>query len=371
MELIDAVLRRARGYVELETPTGAADACRQLAELLRADFEAAGADSVELLPAGDAGAHVRASFAGSAPDLAPMLVLAHLDTVHPVGTLERLPFHVDGVRAYGPGIYDMKGPLALVLETVAGLRKAGSRPRRPLRVLVTCDEETGSATSRGLIEETADGAFCVLVPEPPLPGGGAKTARKGVAIYRLEAHGRASHAGIAPEQGASAILELARQVVRMQELERPRAGTTINTGVIGGGTAINVVPDHAAADVDVRFADPAEGDRVERALRELEPEDARVRLELSGGVNRPPLVRTEGIAQLYRAVTALANEDGISLPEGATGGGSDGCFTASIGVPTLDGIGLPGDGAHTLHEHVLVSEIAARHRLWTRVLREL
>ena len=364
------VLERIREYVSVETPTGATEACRALAERMRADLERAGAADTRTIDAGDAGRHVLADFSGRESG-EPLLVIGHLDTVHAAGTLERMPFRESAGRVHGPGIFDMKGPIALLVDVLGGMAASGRRPLRPVRLLITCDEETGSETSRGLIEETARAARAVLVPEPPMPGGAAKTSRKGVAIYQLDVHGVAAHAGIAPEEGASAVLELAAQIGAIAELADAEAGTTLNTGVIRGGSASNVVPAHAFAEIDVRFTEPSEGERIDRALRALEPHDPRVRLEVSGGVNRPPFVRTPQVAELYRRVAALAAADGLELGEGASGGGSDGSFTAALGVPTLDGLGLPGGGAHAADEHIEAAAIAPRHRLWTRILTEL
>lgn len=363
------VLERARSYVEIETPTGAAAACVRLAGRIHDDLQAAGAVRAELIEAPGAGAQVLARFESGDADAPPLFIVGHLDTVHPLGSLERRPWRVEGQRAYGPGVYDMKGPLALLVEVLGALRRDGAKPARPVNLLVTCDEETGSASSRPLIEETARGAYAALVPEPPLPDGGAKTSRKGVGIYTVRAHGRAAHAGVEPERGANAIVELARQIPIITDLADPAAGTTVNVGTIHGGTGSNVVPERADAEIDVRFPEPVEGRRVHRALASLRPHDERVRLEVEGGVNRPPLVRDDGIVALYRRVAELAGELGLPLPEGGTGGGSDGCFTAAIGVPTLDGMGLPGGGAHTDDEYIRVSAIEERYRLWSHVLR--
>lgn len=204
-----------------------------------------------------------------------------------------------------------------------------------------------------------------------MPDGSAKTARKGVGMYDVRVRGRAAHAGIEPEAGASAIHALSLFIREAVALARPDAGTTINVGRIAGGTTGNVVAEDASAELDVRFVSPDEGQRVETALRALTPGDARVSIRVEGGVNRPPLVRDAGVVELYRRAAACARDAGFELGEGATGGGSDGCFTAAAGVPTLDGLGLPGGGAHSDHEHVLLDPIAQRLDWWTRMLREL
>lgn len=365
------VLDRARSYVEMETPSGDEAGCRAFAARLGDDLTAAGAGFIDRIRAPGLGDHVLATFAGADGDAAPLMVLGHLDTVHAVGTVVDRPYREEDGRAYGPGLYDMKGPIALIADALHELAEAGRRPRRPLRMLITCDEEIGSDTSRELIVETARACEAVLVAEPPLPEGGAKTARKGVGTYRLAALGVAAHAGIEPEKGASAVVEIARQVLALGAIADPERGTTVTVGRVGGGSASNVVPERAWAEIDVRATEAAEAERVEAALRALEPGDPRVQLRVTVESSRPPLVRTEAVAALYQSVAALAREDGWTLEEGRSGGGSDGCFTGAAGVATLDGLGLPGGGAHAVDEHVRIDDVARRHALWTRMLTEL
>ena len=354
------ILDRIRAYVEMETPSGDETRMGTLADRIAEDLAATGA-ALERVPAPGRGAHLIARRAGD--DRPPLLLLGHYDTVHPVGTLERLPFRVVGPRAYGPGIFDMKASIALIVEALQSATRA-----RPMIVLLTCDEEVGSPTSRPLIERIAHECEAALVLEPPLPGGGAKTQRKGVAMYALRTHGRAAHAGIEPEAGIDAIAELAHQIESIYALADAAVGTTITVGRIHGGTASNVVAAHAEAEIDVRFAVPREGERVDAALQQLRPRDARVRLTVEGGVNRPPLVRTAAVERLYLHARDQAAAVGFELQEGATGGGSDGCFTAAAGVPTLDGLGVPGAGAHTLDEHILVEALEPRLELLVRLL---
>jgi glutamate carboxypeptidase len=364
------LLERLRAWVEHESPTGDEARATRLASEIAAALEAAGA-VVEEIPAPGWGVHLLARIDGADPTLEPILLLGHLDTVHPVGTLERMPFRINGARVEGPGIYDMKAGLAVLTEALLLLREAGVPPRRPVLVLITCDEEVGSGSSRALIEETARGVVATLVLEPPLRGGAAKTARKGVGSYMLRVGGRAAHAGVEPERGISAIRELAAQIGRIDALAAPELGTTINFGVISGGTAGNVVPAEAAVEIDVRFATAAEGERVDAALRVLEPVLPGAVLVLEGGVNRPPLERSTGVIALYEQARALAAELGFELEEGATGGGSDGCFTAAIGIPTLDGLGVDGGGAHSTDEHILLTDLAPRVALVRRLLERL
>jgi glutamate carboxypeptidase len=367
--LTGATLERLRRLVELESPSADEAGLRAVAGDFAAELAATGAE-VDTIDIEGLGEHVIGRLSGDASESKPVLILGHLDTVHPVGTFDP-PFRVADGRAYGPGTFDMKGGMACMLEALARLREAGIRPRRPVVVLATCDEETGSATSRTLIEELGRAAHAVLVPEPPLPGGLAKTRRKGVAGYRIDVRGRASHAGLAPDDGVNAIIELAHQVLAASDLADPGAGTTVSVGIAGGGTATNVVPAEAWARVDVRFTAAAEADRVDAAIRALRPVSPGARLAISGGVNRPPMERTEGIAALYDHARALAAEDGWELGEGLSGGASDGSFTAGIGIPTLDGIGPDGAGAHAADEHVRIGDLHRRVRLYGRLLETL
>lgn len=364
------ILDRLRRWVELESPSGDEAAAIALAAEIGRAFQDAGA-VVEYVSAPGWGQHVLARFPGRDPSLPPVVVLGHLDTVHPRGTLESQPFQIVGDRAEGPGIYDMKAGVAVLAEIFDLFRETGTLPTRPVVALITCDEEEGSISSRALIEETARGAEAVLVLEPPLRGGGAKTMRKGVAVYTLRIHGRPSHAGLEPEKGVSAILELAHQLVHISGLAAPERGTTINAGVIGGGTASNVVPAEAWAEIDVRFTSMREFERVDAALRALQAVVAGATLEIEGGCNRPPLERSEGVIRLYERARTIAEELGFDLPEGAAGGGSDGNFTAALGVPTLDGLGVQGDGAHATDEHILIADLPRRTALLGRLLETL
>jgi glutamate carboxypeptidase len=294
---------------------------------------------------------------------APIVILCHHDTVWDVGTLHRLPFRVDGERVTGPGSYDMK---AGIVETAFAL--AAGRPRRPVVVLSTSDEEIGSASSRELIEKTARPAAAVLVLEPAQSGGALKTARKGIADFTLEVEGRAAHAGVEPEKGVSAIEELAHQVLALKALAEPAQGTTINVGVVSGGTRPNVVAAQARAEIDVRFSRAAEAERVVSAIRGLQPRLAGARLRISGGVDRPPMERSDGIIRLAKLAQGLARELGFELAETSTGGGSDGNFTAALGTPTLDGLGPDGGGAHADSEHLLIGSWLQRTQLLSRLI---
>jgi glutamate carboxypeptidase len=366
----ERVLARARRYVEHETPSRAAEAIVRLAGEIEEDLVAGGA-AVERHDAPGYGRNLVARVAGREPELTPVVILAHIDTVHPIGTLAQRPFRVEDGRAYGPGVYDMKGGLACVVEALAWLHGRGERPRREVRLLVTCDEEIGSHSVHDRIVREARGAAAVLVPEPCLPDGGTKTSRKGVATYRIEARGRAAHAGLEGENAVSAIAELVRALGSTLQLAAHDRGTTINIGQIGGGTASNVVAADAWAAVDVRLAQPGEGERVHEALLALRPRRAEAALTVTLTESRPPLVRTEAIAALHQHVRGLAAEFGLELNEGASGGGSDGSIAADAGAPTLDGLGPQGTGAHADNEHIIVSDLAFRLALMTRLLQTL
>jgi glutamate carboxypeptidase len=357
-----------RRLVELESPSGDEARLRAVAGDVAATLAGLGVD-VDTEDVPGVGEHVIGRWAGAEPDLAPVLVLGHLDTVHPVGTFDPV-FQLEDGRASGPGTFDMKGGWACLLTAAARLAR-GAGPRRPVVILATCDEETGSDTSRALIEELAEGAHAVLVPEPSMPDGSAKTRRKGVGWYRLDVEGRAAHAGVAPGDGVNAIVELAHRIVEVTGLADPEVGTTVSVGEVGGGTASNVVPARAWATVDVRFSTPTEGARVDGAMRALSATAAGAGLRVSGGINRPPMERTDAIAALYDRARALAEEAGWTLGEGASGGASDGSITAGMGVPTLDGLGPLGDGAHADHEHVVVADLGRRALLYGRLLETL
>jgi glutamate carboxypeptidase len=301
---------------------------------------------------------------GDGPE--PIMLLCHHDTVWPEATLARLPFRVDGDRVTGPGSYDMK---AGIVEAAFALEAA--KPKRPVIVLSTSDEEIGSASSRALIEETARHAVAVLVLEPAASGGAIKTARKGIADFILEVDGRAAHAGVEPEKGISAIEEMAHQVLALKALSDPTNGTTINVGVVVAGTRPNVVAAHARAEIDVRFTRASEAERVVRAINDLQPKLAGARLRVSGGVDRPPMERSAGTVRLAQLAQRLAAEVGFQLAETSTGGGSDGNFTAAIGIPTLDGLGPDGGGAHADSEHLLIRSWVDRTELLRRLIEAL
>ena len=357
----DECLTLLRTLTQIESPTRDEEANLRVAAALAEALALAGG-VVDRVPAPGFGAHLVGRFADPSSEGAgvPLLVVGHMDTVHPTGTLLRYPFAASDGKVRGPGVYDMKAGLAVSITALRILAEDGTVPRGGLSFLITCDEEIGSPTSRTLIEREARRSRAALVMEPSVPGGGAKTRRKGVGDYVLKILGRAAHAGIEPEKGASAVHEAAHQVRRICRLADPGAGTTVNVGVISGGTRGNVVADEARCSIDVRFWSKEEGRRVDKALRSLEPIDKRCALRLDGDVNRGALEKTPESARLFNNARALAHDLGFGLEEGETGGGSDGNFTAAAGCPTLDGLGPDGGGAHTLHEHVLLEDIPRR-----------
>jgi glutamate carboxypeptidase len=290
----------------------------------------------------------------------PILLLGHLDTVWPLGTLRTMPWREAGGRFYGPGVLDMKAGVAMALAAIRALD--GSGVRRPVTLLLNSDEEVGSPVSRPITERLALASEAVLVLEPA-QGLACKTARKGVGDYRLHVTGIAAHSGVDFEHGHSAILELARLIEEVAGFTDLRVGRTVNPGVISGGTRSNVIAEHAYADVDVRIAKASDAAKVEKLFRGLRCADPACKLEITGGMNRPPMERKPGTVALYKQARRLAAELGFTLDEAATGGGSDGNFTAALGVPTLDGLGAVGEGAHAAHESVVIEHLVPRTAL--------
>ncbi len=345
--------------VETESPSGDKDGSSAVVSLLASAAGSIGAvNSVERITSEDFGEHVRIrAFAGE-NEAAPIVILGHTDTVHPRGAVKERPWRAEGNRIYGPGIFDMKANLALALEALRACEATEACPQSPVTILLTCDEESGSPSGRPLIEAEAKNARAVLVLEPSAAGGRVKTARKGTGMFTIKVHGRAAHAGLEPEKGVSAVLELARQTIRLHNLNNPATGTTVMVTVAHGGTHSNVVPDEAEAEIDVRFSSAVEAGRIENAIVNLKPFDERAQLTISGGINRPPLERTALVASLYERARELASLLDFELGEASVGGASDGNFVGALSVPVLDGLGIEGDGAHAAHEHIIVDNIA-------------
>lgn len=369
-----SMLDDIRRLVEIETPSDDKERLDGFARLLADRYERAGA-FVEIIPSEERGDHVLARFVDPSfvedTEAAPALVLCHYDTVWSVGSLESHPFRVDEKGwAYGPGIFDMQSSLVLAEYALRAIRELTIQLPRPVTILVTSDEEVGSPTSRHLIEEEARSSAYVLVMESPLPGGVLKTARKGSGHFQIDIEGRAAHAGVEPERGISAVEEMAHQILAIRELAAPDEGTTLNVGVLTAGTRSNVVAAHARALIDVRAWSMDEMERIQQGLTELSPVLDGAKIHISGGENRPPLER-KMTAALFEQAQSIGAGLGLALEEGRTGGGSDGNLTGAIGVPTLDGLGVPGHGAHADHEHIEVDQIAGRAALLTALLRDL
>ena len=360
-----------RKLVEIESPTGDEGANLEVAKVLEREINDAGGQ-VERFPAPGLGAHLIGRFDGTANNgLAPVLLLGHMDTVHNVGTLDRLPFAIRNGRIYGPGTYDMKAGVATSLLALRLLAEKGSGPASDLSFLVTCDEERGSPDSRALIASEARLSRAAVVVEPSVPGGAAKCRRKGVGAYELSVEGKPAHAGIEPERGASAVHELAKQITRVCGLASAEAGTTINVGVVAGGTRENVVAQLAHCTIDVRFWTKVEAERVNAALHDVRPFDDRCTLSLAGGINRWALEETDESARLFRAARSIASALGFDIKSGESGGASDANIAAAVGCPTLDGLGPDGDGAHTLDEYVLLDDLPRRIALMAALFETL
>ncbi len=296
------------------------------------------------------------------------LLLCHLDTVWPVGTLDRRPWRVEGDRAFGPGCYDDKGSAVIVLAALEGLRELGIRPAGPVTVLFNTDEEVGSRSSRPLIEAEARRARVVFCVEPARPDGALKVWRKGTGRYTLTALGRAAHAGADHERGINAIEELAHQVLRLQEMTDYERGTTVNVGWVRGGSRVNIVPDRAEAWVDLRVRTAAEGERMDAVIRGLRPVLAGAQLIVEGGLSRPPMEEGPVTLEPFRRAREIGEELGLTLTADGSGGASDGNFSAALGIPTLDGLGAVGDGAHSEDEYILIPSLPERAALLAALL---
>jgi len=366
----EEMLEFTRGLVEQESMSREADATRRIAESLGESLSSSSA-VVELLNDPHYGSTLRARFNhasdGSTKDK-QLLVVGHLDTVWPIGTLSERPFRVDGDRAFGPGIFDMKAGVMLAAFAMRAIKELGRGTRRPTTLLMTCDEETGSHFSRDIIEEEGRSSYAALVLEPPIPGGTIKTGRKGVGEFELIIRGRPAHAGNDPRAGISAITEMAHQILCINTLNDYERGTTVNVGVARGGVLSNVIAAEAHAFIDMRFRTADEGQRIVDALSHLQPVLDGARIDMRGGINRPPLVRTAETGELFEHARLLASDIGFDLQEGSVGGGSDGNFIAALGVPVLDGLGVDGAGAHAEHEHIIITDIPRRAALLTRLI---
>jgi len=353
------MVRMIREFAEIESPSDNKSAADRMGAILAAKFASLGG-RIQVHRADSFGDNLQIDFHGREGSR-PVLLLGHFDTVYPLGTLSSMPCRVADGRLYGPGVLDMKSGVVLMWYAIEALQSWHGTLPRPVTVFLVSDEEVGSSSSREITESLARKSAAVLVLEPAAGSHGAvKTARKGVGDYTLSVKGVAAHAGLDPGKGHSAILEAARQVVAISRLNDLRRGISVNAGVIRGGTRTNVVAAEATVEIDVRIQQARQAAALDRRLRALKPHDKHCHLSLEGGVNRPPMERTPGVAALFKKAKAIAAEIDWKLEEAAVGGGSDGNFTANLGIPTLDGLGGVGLGAHATHEHIVISELPRR-----------
>lgn len=367
----DAMVAGIARWTTCESPTRDAAAVERMLDIVAAEFEGVPV-GVERIPGRDGLAGVLAVRAGPASDRPHALVLSHVDTVHPIGTRDaHLPVRVDGDRLYGPGVFDMKGGAYMAM---AAFRKAAAEGtlKHPTLYLFTGDEEVGSVSTRPLIEDSARGAVHVLVTEPARPGGRVVTARRGSSRYDVYLRGIPAHSGSGQAIGRSAIREAARQILAIEAQNDAEAGVSATIGLINGGTAANTIPEHCWFKVDFRMTRPEDADRLDRFVRDLQPCEPAVSIRVEGRITRPPYGCDAGIAALHARVQAVGGTLGLPLEAyELAGGGSDGNFTAAMGIPTIDGLGIEGDGAHTLSEHAMIGTIVVRTQLMERLLCDL
>jgi glutamate carboxypeptidase len=358
----DLMVANIRELVEIESPSDNKAAVDRVGETVAEKFAALGG-SVRFHQAREFGNHLQTDFSGKTSGK-PILLLGHYDTVYPLGTLASMPCHVTGGKLTGPGVLDMKSGIGLMLHALAALKDWHGGLPRAVTVLLVSDEEVGSDSSRAITEALAKKSAAVLVLEPSYgPGGAVKTARKGVGEYQVKVSGKASHAGLDFQKGANAVVELARQIEKISGFTDLKKGLTVNVGIVSGGTRTNVVPAEALAHIDVRIARMKDAAGIEKKMRSLKSFNRKCKVEVSGGLNRPPMERTACVVALYEKAASVARDLGWKLGEGAVGGGSDGNFTAGLGIPTLDGLGGVGDGAHAVHEYIVISELPRRAAL--------
>src|SRR5436309_10786832 len=353
--------------VALYSPRFAQPLVDEFVRLVGARFATMG-DEVEFAHADKFGDHLIARFPGRSSER--VLLLGHTDTVWPAGEITRRPFKIAGGRAFGPGVFDMKAGIVLIGMAIAALHNANGGLEKTVTVLLVSDEEVGSTSSRAVTESEASACRAVFVLEPSLPGGALKTARKGIGRFTLKAIGRAAHAGIDPENGINAIEEISHQILKLQKMTDPARGTTVTVGVVQGGTRSNVVPAEAAAEIDIRISSMEEAERMTKMIKALSPQLPGARLEIRGSINRPPMERTAETVRLFRVAQKVASSLGIALKEGSTGGASDGNFTSALGIPTLDGLGAVGGGAHAVDEWVDIQLLPHRAALLAGLLSE-
>jgi glutamate carboxypeptidase len=367
----DRMVKTVRELVEIESPSDNKQAVDCIAKFLASKFATRGG-RIRLHSSDDFGDSLQVDFAGtraSSANRKPVLLLGHYDTVYPLGTLATMPCRIEDEQLFGPGVLDMKSGIALILHAIEALQDWHGELSRPVTVFLVSDEEVGSRSSRAITESLAKQSAGVLVLEPAAGLRGAvKTARKGVGEYKLTVKGVAAHAGLDPGKGHSAILELARQIAVVAKLNDLPKGLSVNPGVIEGGTRTNVIAAEASVAIDVRIKRAKQAAGIDRKLRSLKVFDKHCKVEMTGGINRMPMERTSGVAALYKKAQNIAGAIGWKLEEASVGGGSDGNFTAGLGIPTLDGMGGVGEGAHALHEYIVVSELPRRALLLAEMI---
>ncbi|HYV10406.1 MAG TPA: M20 family metallopeptidase [Pyrinomonadaceae bacterium] len=354
-----------QSLVEVESPSGDMEGSRAVVDLLvQAASKLPCVDAIERVDVPDFGQHLVIK-AFQKPNQQQILMVGHTDTVHSRGSLSERPWRREAGKIYGPGIFDMKANCALAIEVLRTLVELQATPAYGVSIVLTCDEEVGSLSGWPLIEKVAKAqpARCAFVMEPPASGGRVKTSRKGTGIFAIKVEGKAAHAGLEPEKGASAILELARQTEQLHAINLSGSGITLNVGVVRGGTRSNVVAAEAQGEIDVRFSTEAESQEIERILSSLKPIDERTKVFVSGSINRPPMERTAAVIELFEKARAIAADLDFDLGEAQVGGASDGNFLAAMGIPVLDGLGISGDGAHAVHEHIEADDISRRGAL--------
>ncbi len=355
----EALVETIREFVEVESPSDNKPAGDRMGTILANKFETLGGQAT-VHRAEDYADNIQIDFPGREA-VKPVLLLGHFDTVYPLGTLAKMPCHVTNGRLHGPGVLDMKSGIALMFYAIEALKAWHGTLPLPVTVFLVSDEEVGSSSSRKITEALARKSAAVLVLEPAAGLRGAvKTARKGVGEYTLTVEGVAAHAGLDPGKGHSAIVELARQIASISKLNDLKQGISVNPGVIRGGTRTNVIAAEAVVEIDVRIKSASQAKSLDRKIRGLKPFDKRCQLCVEGGINRLPMERTAGVAALYKKAQGIAKQLDWKLEEAAVGGGSDGNFTAGMGIPTLDGLGGVGEGAHAVHEHIVISELPRR-----------
>jgi glutamate carboxypeptidase len=366
------IVEKIRQLVEIESPSYDEEGSRNVVDWIKNEIR--GLDcisSVERIYREGYGEHlIIRAFSEISNSQSQIFLLGHTDTVHPRGANLKNPTRIEGDKFYGCGIFDMKANIIVLLAVMKAFCKFGTKPRIPITILLSCDEEIGSETGRELVEQETKHAELCLVFEPSA-NGKVKTGRKGTGWYELRTHGIPAHAGLEPEKGASAILEISRQIEKLHLLNALEKGTTVNVCTIKGGTTSNVIPENASAEIDVRFTSMSEAERINDEIKALKSFDDRVSIEILGDINRPPLERTEAVAALYEKARSVAASISYELGETQVGGASDGNFVAALGVPVLDGLGITGNGAHTNNEYILVSDITKRATLLAKLLLEL